>query len=93
VAPAQTVYVTTGSSPVRRIFLGAALAIATAEAAALVWMMFTPAPHQPEVRQLTYDSPISAGPPNPGNLPVLTTDGAFLYGTARIDGKPTLIFY
>jgi Tol biopolymer transport system component/DNA-binding winged helix-turn-helix (wHTH) protein len=90
VTPTQTVLVTTGSSSIRRIFLGAALAIAAAEAAALVWMAFTPAPHQPEVRQLTYDSPISAGPPNPGNLPVLTTDGAFLYGTARIDGKPTL---
>jgi DNA-binding winged helix-turn-helix (wHTH) protein len=35
VAPTQTFHVTTGSSPIRRIFLGAALAIATAEAAAL----------------------------------------------------------
>ena len=66
------------------------VALAFGQAAVLAWLMLRPLPVRPEVHQLTYDSPISAGPPNPNNLPMLVTDGAFLYATARVEGKPTL---
>ena len=71
-------------------FFWSLVAVACVQAAVLSWLLLGGSPVQPEVNQLTYDSPLSAGPPNPNNLPMLVTDGAFLYATARVEGKPTL---
>lgn len=43
-----------------------------------------------QVDQMTHGSPISEGPPNEENLPSLATDGASIFATARVDGKPQL---
>ena len=57
----------------------------------LIWLLMRqPAPASPEIDQITYGSPISEGPPGPENLPSLATDGASIFATARVDGKPQL---
>ncbi|WP_254064777.1 winged helix-turn-helix domain-containing protein [Granulicella sp. S156] len=57
----------------------------------LIWLLARQsAPASPEIDQITDDSPISEGPPNQENLPSLATDGASIFATARVNGKPQL---
>ena len=57
----------------------------------VIWLLARqPAPANPEIDQITDGSPISEGAPNQENLPSLATDGASIFATARVNGKPQL---
>ena len=47
-------------------------------------------PSPPRLEQLTFDSPISPGPPNPESLPSLIVEGNRLITSVLVDGKPQL---
>jgi Tol biopolymer transport system component/DNA-binding winged helix-turn-helix (wHTH) protein len=69
-------------------FAGIATAILIASLTIAEWKNGQPAP--PRLEQLTFDSPISPGPPNPETLPSLITVGNRVITSVLIDGKPQL---
>lgn len=76
---------------VSRYRLTALCAVILGQFILLLWVLVRqPSPASPEIDQITYDSPISEGPPGPENLPSLATDGAAIFATARLNGKPEL---
>ena len=80
-------------SPVKRpgfrwALAGTATAILLASLTVAEWKKGQPAP--PRLEQLTFDSPISPGPPNPETLPSLIAVGNRVITSVLIDGKPQL---
>ena len=67
---------------------GTATAILFASLTIVEWKKGQPAP--PRLEQLTFDSPISPGPPNPETLPSLIAVGNRVITSVLIDGKPQL---
>jgi DNA-binding winged helix-turn-helix (wHTH) protein/Tol biopolymer transport system component len=69
-------------------FAGIATAILLASLAVAEWMKGQPVP--PRLEQLTFDSPISPGPPNPETLPSLIAVGNRVITSVLVDGKSQL---
>ncbi len=68
--------------------VGIATAILVGSLTVATWKKGHPTP--PRLEQITFSSPISAGPPNPETLPPLVAAGNRLITSVLVDGKPQL---